>query len=158
MARKPRRKKALTVAHEIARRLQRRGIHGRFTVERFKVDDTDWQPEKGSDFFWLKSANPDWIEFRVSFNRRSRQEIEAIGDIARAFMEPLIKAGYSGRSIAMVKTSIGEDEEDTYDDWRSLTVTLKARATLGQLGDATRRWINKPEYQAATGIAIRIEL
>ncbi len=116
------------------------------------MDDTNWQGP--SDFYWLQSAEPNWIEFKATFYSRYMQEIESLDDIARAFLKPLIEGGYTGRSIAMVETVVGEGIAE----WRSLTHTLKARATLGQVGDATRRWINKPEYMAATGFSIRIEL
>jgi hypothetical protein len=153
-----RRTPPLRVAHQIADRLVKEGIHGRFTVTRYEVDETEWT-KPDADFFWLKSANPSWIEFVARFNRRSLRDIEDAETIGKAFLAPLIKGGYVGRSIAMVKTVIGDDEEgDTIEDWRSLTVTLRARATLGQVGDATRRWMNKPEYQAVAGFSIRIEL
>lgn len=164
MAKKGRRQKkrrrplspALKVAHEIAGNLAGRlGIHGRFTVEPFVIDDTLWQRSKAyqEQFYWLKSGSP-WVEFRAEFYSRYTQEIESAADIAKAFLKPLIKGGYTGRSIALVETVIGEGEAD----WFSLTATLKARGTLGQVGDATRRWMNKPEYLGMTGFAIRIEL
>lgn len=120
------------------------------------VDSTYWSNPDGADFYWLKSANPEWIAFRADFNRNSVQEIESLDIISKAFLKPLIEGGYTGRSIALASTVIG-DEGDIR-EWRSLTVTNKARATLGQVGDATRRWMNKPEYMAVTGFAIRIEL
>ena len=156
--RRPKKRRPLSplkVAREIAANLRMLGLRGRFTVEEMVVDDTLWQGEKSyQGFYWLKSADPNWIEFRAEFYSRYSQEIESAEDIAKAFLRPLIKGGYTGRSIALVKTVIGEGEPE----WRSLTATLKARGTLGQVGDATRRWMNKPEYLAMTGFAIRIEL
>jgi hypothetical protein len=156
--RKKRRQTALKVAKEIALNLRRLGIRGRFDVEPlFNSNDTEWgkKPDENS-FFWLNSAQPNWVEFRAKFYSRSVQEIESLDTISKAFLKPLIEGGYTGRSIALVSTVIGE--EGDIDEWRSLTVTNKARATLGQVGDATRRWMNKPEYMAATGFSIRIEL
>lgn len=158
MAKRRRGKKArrrvspLTAARKIAAKLRGLGYHGRFTIEKFHVDFTEWMPDEGREFFWLKSAQPNWIEFRARF--RHPIEIEGLDKASKAFLMPLIETGYTGRSIALVNTQIGEEMEE----WRSLTVTNKARATLGQVGDATRRWMNKPEYIAATGIAIRIEI
>lgn len=156
--RRPKKRRPLSphkVAREIASGLQNLGLKGRFTVEEMVVDDTLWQGEKSyQGFYWLKSADPNWIEFRAEMYSRYAQEIEAAADIARAFLKPLIKGGYTGRSIALVNTVIGDGEPE----WRSLTATFKARGTLGQVGDATSRWMNKPEYQSLTGFAIRIEL
>ncbi len=154
--RKKRRRSALSVAKQIASNLRQYGIRGRFYIEEFTVDSTFWGNPTGNNFRWLQSAQPTWIEFRAKFNSHSVQEIESLDSIARAFLKPLIEGGYTGRSIAMVSTVIGDAEGLV--EWRSLTVTNKARATLGQVGDATRRWMNKPEYMAVTGFAIRIEL
>lgn len=154
--RRKKRRPALSVAKEIASNLRQFGIRGRFDVEELSVDSTSWGNPTGSDFYWLDSATPRWIEFRARFYSRHVQEIESLDEIARAFLKPLIAGGYTGHSIALVSTVIGD--EGDIDEWRSLTHTNKARATLGQVGDSTRRWMNKPEYMAATGFAIRIEV
>lgn len=151
---KPRRS-PLQVARTIASRLKRLSIRGEFDVETFSVEDTEWGNPKGSDFYWLSSANPTWVEFRARFGTRHAQEIESLDTIGEQFLQPLYEAGYRGRSIALVRTVIGEQGDQ---EWRSLTVTLDVRATLGQVADATRRWMQKPEYLAVTGFAVRIEL
>lgn len=154
-AKKKRRASPLVVARKIARKLRARGIKGSFDVEHFHVDETNWSATS-ADFFWLKSVQPNWIEFRARFRMRSVQDVADLHEIAKEFLRPLIDAGYTGRSIAMARTVIGEDED--INEWRSLTFTASARATLGQVGDATDRWMNKPEYMGITGFAIRIEL
>jgi hypothetical protein len=153
-----RRQSAEAVARKIAKELKRLKIHGKFEIERFDVDQTAYAGEQ-ADFFWLASAQPNWIEFRATFYSRYQQDIADLDDVARAFLRPLIAAGYTGRSIAMART-VQDDEHGGYneDEWRSLTATYKTRATLGQIEGAVERWDNRPNYIAATGFAVRIEI
>ena len=159
--RSPKRKRRQSpeaVARKIARGLRGLKIHGRFEIERFDVNHTAYAGEQSS-FFWLASARPDWIEFRATFYSRYQKDIADLDDVARAFLRPLIDAGYTGRSIAMARTVL-DDEHGGYneDEWRSLTATYKTRATLGQIEGAVERWDNRPNYIAATGFAVRIEI
>jgi hypothetical protein len=156
---KKRRQSPLQVAKKIATNLRNLGIRGRFDIEEMHIptdSPTYWGNPTGPDFFWLASAQPTWLEFRVKFRPTSTQEIESLNIISEAFLKPLRDGGYTGRSIALVNTVIGEQGD--LEEWRSLTYTNTVRATLGQVSDATKRWMNKPEYLAATGFSIRIEL
>lgn len=155
----PRRSSPSVVTRKIAASLRGLKIHGRFEVEKFLVDHTMYgRQEDDPSFFWLASAEPNWIEFRALFFARYTQDIADLGNIARAFLRPLIAGGFTGRSIAMVRTVIGDDEQEELQEWRSLTATYKTRATLGQIEGAVEEWENRPNYIAATGFAVRIEI